>query len=232
MSSKQAAVVVLALVLAIVASLFWWLSLPAADDATPQVAVTATDPSAATLTTDPEAASLTAGETGASEREAVTGLGTGGASVRGRVLDGWTLQPLGGVEVLAVTTLPNFERLEARFRGTMMGTWKADPAPPRVLGTTTSQSDGTFELRGLPTGRVFLDGRSDRFYVRTPASVRLAGTEVHEGVELLCFAGGRVRGRVIGPEGTPVAGAGVSLRPGPNAFLGQITCFAGQLGQV
>lgn len=222
MAPKKAAVVLVPLVLAALVALAVWLSLPV-DETTVPVATPPAAESAGTLTADAPSERLDAGAPAEAGREVVQGLGTGGAKVRGRVLDGWTLQPLGGVEVLAVTTLPNFERLEARFRGTMMGTWKADPAPPRVLGTTVSQGDGSFELTGLPSGRVFLDGRSDRYYVRTPASVRLAGTETSEGVELLCFAGGRVRGRVLGPEGTPVAGAGVSLRPGPNAFLGQIT---------
>lgn len=159
----------------------------------------------------------------ATMRAAVGGLGVGGATVRGRVLDGWTMQPLAGVEVLAVTTLPNFERLESHFRGMFGGLWRPDPSPPRMLGSTLSQGDGSFELKGLPSGRVFLDGRSDRYYVRTPAAVRLAADETSEEVELLCFAGGRVRGRVLGPEGAPVAGATVSVRPGLNAFLGQIT---------
>lgn len=180
------------------------------------------DPASLTAGTAPQAA-LAAGPEAASMRQQLAGAGAGGAAVRGRVLDAWSRQPLAGVEVLAVSTLPNFERFETRFRGTMMGLWRDDPAPPRVLGTTTSAGDGSFELSGLPTGRVFLDGRGDRWFVRTPASVRLAGSEVRDGVELLCFAGGRVRGRVLGPEGTPAAGALVSLRPGANAFLGQIT---------
>jgi protocatechuate 3,4-dioxygenase beta subunit len=225
MPSKKPAVVLLVLALGAVVAL-WFLLLrddtgaadPSLTNSAPSTAAPA-DLSAAT----PELTAQAPAPADLAARTAIATLGAGGATVRGRVLEGWSLQPLAGVEVVAVTTLPNFERLESRFRGAMMGLWKPDPSPPRVLGTTLSGADGTFELRGLPTGRVFLDGKSDRYYVRTPANVRLAGNQTHDGVELLCFAGGRVRGRVLGPEGAPVAGATVSLRPGPNAFLGQIT---------
>ncbi len=226
MPSKKPVAVLLALaVAAVVAVLFLLLRDPTGgvSDTPHDSGNQATAPAELSADAARLAAELAASAAGAATRLQVEGLGAGGATVRGRVLDGWSMQPLAGVEVIAVTTLPNFERLEARFRGTMMGLWKPDPSPPRVLGSTLSDNDGTFELRGLPTGRVFLDGKSDRYYVRTPANVRLAGSETHDGIELLCFAGGRVRGRVLGPEGTPVAGATVSLRPGPNAFLGQIT---------
>jgi len=43
-----------------------------------------------------------------------------------------------------------------------------------VLGSAISASDGSFEIRGLPEGRVFLDGRSDGWFVRTPGTARLA----------------------------------------------------------
>lgn len=223
MTPKKAVALLLALVVVALAA-FLVLREPPADDRAGASASNAEAYDPASLHAD--AAGLTANANADGEgasRTQVAGVGAGGATVRGRVLDGWSMQPLAGIEVLAVTTLPNFERFESRFRGTMMGLWRHDPSPPRVLGTTMSAGDGTFELAGLPTGRVFLDGRGDRYFVRTPSSLRLAGSETHEGVELLCFPGGRVRGRVMGPEGTPAAGALVSLRPGANAFLGQIT---------
>ncbi|HLU39354.1 MAG TPA: carboxypeptidase-like regulatory domain-containing protein, partial [Planctomycetota bacterium] len=225
MPSPKAAPLLVSLAVAAILALLWLFlggDPTPADGAADSEASAST--SAATLSVESStAAELTAGSAEPTVRAAVAGAGAGSATIRGRVLDGWSLQPLAGVEVLAVTTLPNFERLETHLRSTMMGLWKPDPAPPRVLGSTMSGADGSFELRGLPSGRVFLDGRSERYFVRTPALVRLAGDETREGIELLCFPGGRVRGRVFGPEGTPVAGATVSVRPGPNAFLGQIT---------
>ncbi|MEC7725445.1 MAG: carboxypeptidase-like regulatory domain-containing protein, partial [Planctomycetota bacterium] len=58
---------------------------------------------------------------------------------------------------------------------------------------------------------------------RTPASARLARGEIVEGVELRASPGGRLRGIVLGADGAPSPGASVSVRPGLNAFLGQIT---------
>jgi protocatechuate 3,4-dioxygenase beta subunit len=144
--------------------------------------------------------------------------------VHGVVLHAVTGQPLGGVEVMALGQLPSFEPLVNRFRGLFQGGMFTETRrPPQVLGSTFSRPDGTFELSGLREGILFLDGRSDGFFVRTPATVRLARGEVVEQVELRAEPGGRVRGIILGADGGPVAGATVSLRPGLNAFLGQIT---------
>ncbi|HLQ36815.1 MAG TPA: carboxypeptidase-like regulatory domain-containing protein, partial [Planctomycetota bacterium] len=59
--------------------------------------------------------------------------------------------------------------------------------------------------------------------VRTPGSAHLARGEIKGGIELRASPGGRVRGVVLGSDGAPTAGAAVTLRPGLNAFLGQIT---------
>lgn len=144
--------------------------------------------------------------------------------VRGIVLDAATGQPLGGIEVVAVKDEPSVEPLIARFRGLFQqGMFVETRAPRRELGRTTSNADGTFEIQGLPSGRVFLDGRSDGWFVRTPGTARLAQGEMHDGIELRASPGGRVRGIVLGPDGAPVGGAAVILRPGVNAFFGQIT---------
>lgn len=169
-------------------------------------------------TAEAAAATVTAGG-----RAAVTGTGAA-TGVRGVVLDARTAQPLAGIEVLALAQQPSFEPLVNRFRGLFQGGLFTDThRPAKVLGRATSAADGTFELSGLPDGLVFLDGRSDGYYVRTPASARLATGQVVDGIELRASPAGRVRGVVLGPDGAPIAGAAVSLRPGLNAFLGQIT---------
>ncbi len=169
------------------------------------------------------AAAAVAGTVGAADRQAGT-IGGPPTGVRGVVLDGKTGQPLGGIEVVAVQDEPSIEPLVARFRGLFQEGLMVDTrAPRRELGRTISNPDGTFELLGLAPGRVFLDGRSDGWFVRTPGTARLAAGQIQEGIELRAQPGGRVRGIVLGADGAPAAGAHVSVRPGLNAFLGQIT---------
>ncbi|MBM4059950.1 MAG: carboxypeptidase regulatory-like domain-containing protein [Planctomycetes bacterium] len=151
-------------------------------------------------------------------------LGVADTGVRGIVLDAKNGQPLGGIEVIAVKDEPSIEPLIARFRGLFtQGMFVETRAPRRELGRTLSNPDGTFEIKGLPAGRVFLDGRSDAWFVRTPGTARLALGEIRGGIELRASPGGRVRGIVLGPDGAPSAGATVNLRPGLNAFFGQLT---------
>ena len=146
------------------------------------------------------------------------------AGVRGVVVDGKTGRPLGGVEVIAVKDQPSLAPIIDRFRGLFQeGMFVDTRAPRRELGRTVSNPDGSFELLGLPPGRVFLDGRSDAWFVRTPTATRVARGEVVDGLELRASPGGRLRGIVIGADGAPTPGASVSVRPGLNAFLGQIT---------
>ncbi|HEX6810326.1 MAG TPA: carboxypeptidase-like regulatory domain-containing protein [Planctomycetota bacterium] len=156
-------------------------------------------------------------------REQVEGR-TVETGVRGIVLSAENGQPLGGIEVIAVKDEPSIEPIVARFRGLFQqGLFVETRAPRRELGRTVSNPDGTFEITGLAPGRVFLDGRSDGWFVRTPGTARLALGQVQDGIELRASPGGRVRGIVLGTDGGPQAGAHVSLRPGLNAFFGQIT---------
>ena len=144
--------------------------------------------------------------------------------VRGVILDARTAQPLGGVEIVAIKDEPSFEPLIARFRGLFSeGMFVETRSARRELGRTVSNPDGSFEITGLPAGRVFLDGRSDGWFVRTPGTARLAAGEIRSGIELRASPGGRVRGIVLGPDGAPASSAVVSLRPGLNAFFGQLT---------
>ncbi len=177
-------------------------------------------PAAGNLAASAEITPATAAD---GSREQVS-AGFAETGVRGIVLDAANGQPLGGIEVLAIQDQPSIEPLVARFRGLMQqGMYVETRAVRRELGRTVSNPDGTFEITGLPAGRVFLDGRSDAWFVRTPGTARLANGEIKGGIELRASPGGRVRGIVLGPDGAPSAGAHVSLRPGLNSFLGQIT---------
>ena len=127
---------------------------------------------------------------------------------------------------MAMKRPPGFERLFARFRSAFFqgnGFWQQSVPAPEILATTTTDANGDFELLGLSDGVVFLDGRADFTFVRTPQRIRLAPGEIREGVELFGSESGRIRGVVYGPDGLPASGVAVSVRPGINAFLGQMT---------
>ena len=220
----QHRVAIIAVVLAVVALLIFLLARGdgAAPAFTPDQAAGA-GAGAAPATGDLAATAATA-DVGVEPLRSVVDGAVAPTGVRGIVRDARTAEPLAGIEVLALKQQPSFEPLLNRFRGLIQGGMFTDThRPAQIFGRTTSAADGTFELRGLPAGLVFLDGRSDGYYVRTPGTARLANGQMVEGVELRASPAGRVRGIVLGPDGAPVAGAAVSLRPGLNAFLGQLT---------
>ncbi|MCU0864952.1 MAG: carboxypeptidase-like regulatory domain-containing protein [Planctomycetes bacterium] len=225
MSNRSSAALV-GVVLALLAALGCWLWL-GADPELPPPSVVTSNGAGDSATPDQAglgaaAAASAALPTGA-ERQQVQ-FGGPPTGVRGIVLDSKTGQPLAGIEVLAVKDEPSIEPLVARFRGLFQGGMFVETrAPRRELGRTVSGADGRFELLGLPAGRVFLDGRSDGWFVRTPGTAALAIGQIRDGIELRASPGGRVRGVVIGADGGPAAGAHVSVRPGLNSFLGQIT---------
>jgi protocatechuate 3,4-dioxygenase beta subunit len=213
----------LLLLIAVVVAVLAW---PANPDLAPSIAPGA---GAAADPADPNAAVLpaAAGDSGAAaapaDRQGIDLVGPP-TGVRGVVVDARTGQPLAGIEVVAVKDEPSIEPLVARFRGFFQeGMFVETRAPRRELGRTTSNADGSFELLGLAEGRVFLDGRSDGWFVRTPGTARLARGQIAAGIELRASPGGRVRGVVLGADGAPAKGASVSVRPGLNAFFGQIT---------
>lgn len=144
--------------------------------------------------------------------------------VRGVVLDARTRAPMPGVEVVAMRVIPNMERPITRLKSMFTdGLYTDTSKPTKILGSTITRGDGSFELLGLPTGKVFLDARSESAYVRNPGVVRLARGQVQEEIELLASPGGRIVGRVVGPEGVPSSNTRVSVRPGLNSLLGQLT---------
>lgn len=146
--------------------------------------------------------------------------------IRGIVLDETGTRPMANVEVRVMRDPPGLERLIARFRGSFFegnGFWTGNNRPPRLLATTQTGPDGRFELLDVDPGLVFVDARGDFSYVRSALQVRIARGEVQDGLELFASPAGRIRGAVHDAQGQPKAGAVVSVRPGLNAFLGQLT---------
>ncbi|MEE9127873.1 MAG: hypothetical protein V3U11_12100, partial [Planctomycetota bacterium] len=86
--------------------------------------------------------------------------------VQGVVLDVRSRLAMPGVEVVALRTLPGLERPLSRFRGLFTnGLWTDTAKPVDILGSTFTQGDGSFEILGLPPGRIFLDARSPSAYL-------------------------------------------------------------------
>jgi protocatechuate 3,4-dioxygenase beta subunit len=154
------------------------------------------------------------------------GIQPPGGRLAGIVLDEATRQPIAEVTVRAMREPPGIERLLSRFRGSFFegnGFWTGNARPPRLLGQDQTEANGRFELLGVEPGPVFLEARGLFTYARSPLQVRVARGEVREGLELFASPAGAIRGRVLDAAGQPQVGAIVSLRPGVNAFLGQLT---------
>jgi protocatechuate 3,4-dioxygenase beta subunit len=213
-------------VLILAAILFALFGLGGAGDVTLPTGPAGSQPEAGADLATGELVAATAGDQAEgrqAQREAVDD-GRDPTGVRGIVLDAKTGMPVGGVTVIALKDQPSLAPLVDRFRGFFQqGMFVDTRAPRRELGQTVSNPDGTFELKGLPPGRLFLDGVSDGWFVRTPADTRLADGQMKAGIEVRVSPGGRLRGIVLGADGAPAAGANVSVRPGLNAFLGQMT---------
>ncbi len=87
-----------------------------------------------------------------------------------------------------------------------------DPAeaPPREpLAVVAADATGRFELRAARPGRHHLDAIAPLAWCVAPLELDLAGDETREDLALVLGDGAALRGRVVAPDGTPVAGARV-----------------------
>lgn len=76
---------------------------------------------------------------------------------------------------------------------------------------------GAFEVTGFPPGRTAIEAEAPGYQASAPVTLELAPGERREGVEIVLAEGAAVSGRVLGPDGLPVAGARVAAR-GDEAF--------------
>jgi hypothetical protein len=76
----------------------------------------------------------------------------------------------------------------------------------------TTDDRGAFEVTGLSSGRVAIEAGAPGYRSSAPVTLELAPGERREGVEIVLAAGVAVTGRVLGPDGLPVAGARVGAR--------------------
>jgi protocatechuate 3,4-dioxygenase beta subunit len=84
--------------------------------------------------------------------------------------------------------------------------------------SATADDDGHFELRDAPTGKLTVSVRAAGFL---PASlpVEIAPGQSRDDLRVVLRRGSTVAGRVLGPDGTPAAGAEVSLAAHGRSFV-------------
>ncbi|MBI3845535.1 MAG: carboxypeptidase regulatory-like domain-containing protein [Planctomycetes bacterium] len=143
-----------------------------------------------------------------------------GETVRGRVLDADSGEPIAGARVVAWM-----------FAGaTWMrrsGEYADDPESARVLGETNAAGDGTFQLSNQPALGFYLfdkDSFDDTYCVETIAAIadgyapgataaRMALDGSTLDVEIRCSPAATVTGRVVDEEGAPIPGARLAVEP-------------------
>jgi uncharacterized GH25 family protein len=116
-----------------------------------------------------------------------------GHAVEGRVLDAVANKPVAGVTVLARTRAS---------RG----------VPEAHLPQALTDADGRFRLTDLAPGVVTVEARGAAWARATLEGVAVP-PKAGKPVELVVRPGGRLAGRVVGPDGKPVEGAVVRLEP-------------------
>ena len=125
-----------------------------------------------------------------------------GATLSGRVVQGAAKKTLPGVEVHLVPAVPR----DAAFR----------LLPSRTspdVRSTRSDENGRFVFTLLPSGTFDVVAEWRPGIVAEADGVPLGATETKEDVELALPAVGRLRGRVLGPEGASYEGLSLYARP-------------------
>ncbi len=145
---------------------------------------------------------LPLGDWKANEVREVTARMSRGASLSGRVVQGPAKKVLSGVEVYLVPAVPR----DGRFR------W----VPPRnspTVKSTRSDASGRFEFTMLPAGSFDVVAECRPGIVAEADGVAIGASDTKEDVELAFPALGRLRGRVLGPEGASFDGLSLYARP-------------------
>ena len=85
------------------------------------------------------------------------------------------------------------------------------PLPAEIADGCTTRADGAFRATGLYAGDVLLRVECEGFVPRTLVLSGLGEGEAREALDVALSAGVSVRGRVVGPDGAPAAGASVRV---------------------
>jgi len=124
-----------------------------------------------------------------------------------------------GVGGLRVDLLPNTPVAIEFLRSMLSLARTAGGMEQRSLpvAVATSAADGSFAFEGVRAGSYFLDARGERHVSDEALRVLVAASGAGGPVTFHVRAGGRVLGSVRRPDGSPAAGARVSIAQGPRS---------------
>ena len=140
-------------------------------------------------------------------------LNTGTSSIRGRVVDALSGKPIAGADVRLTDTQFEDETKDIDGRTLIMRSYR--------VGKTTSAADGGFAFDGVRNGayRLFVTHRSytDSCLGLAPiprsqcTEIVVAADQHVDDANVLLHPGAIIRGRLLGKEGKPIAGARLRL---------------------
>ena len=123
-------------------------------------------------------------------------------SVKGTVVDG------DGRPVKAFSAKPEVVEIESGY-----------PRPRSLRYKTYGNPEGTFEIKNLSPGRYTIVIQAPGYRGTRVRDVRVAAGEATDVGEVTLLPGGILTGRVVDPDGRPIAGAKVSVIGGGNHFV-------------
>jgi protocatechuate 3,4-dioxygenase beta subunit len=85
-------------------------------------------------------------------------------------------------------------------------------SPGGLFRPVRTDERGEFEIDDLSPGPIAFEAEASGYRMSSPVTVELAPGELLDGVEIVLHEGTSVTGRVVGPDGLPVAEAQVSAR--------------------
>jgi hypothetical protein len=101
-----------------------------------------------------------------------------------------------------------------------MGAFRGASAERRERGTVTAGADGTFRITGLGAGRIVLSAETDDDRAGDePTEVLLGIAETATDVDVYVAPALSISGRVVYDDGTPAAGAGVTVQQRGDATM-------------
>lgn len=98
-----------------------------------------------------------------------------------------------------------------------------------TLGSTVSKADGSFELTGLAAGKYGLDAQLEDWLNKKPVWVEIPSQGEPQQAVIEMAMGALVYGKITGPDGAPMANAGVEQMGG--AMVGQVVARSNAKGE-